>query len=69
MSEGPLTIPVALVSDIDLDAMQITLGLLCSRSKSVTRKKHSTKACSLLSVLQLEADRRNRPRVPSPYRA
>ena len=61
--------PLTLLSDSQLLDVQLTVALLCLRTKSAVRAKHSTKACSLLTILQLEGDRRGIPNKQPPYRA
>lgn len=61
--------PLTLLSDQTLRETQLSIALLCLRSRSVTRRKHSEKACALLTVLKLEGDRRGIENAHAPYRA
>lgn len=63
------TNPLSQLTDQQLFDTQLTLILLCQRSKSALRQRHRTFVCGLTSILQLEADNRGKPSPQWPYKA
>ncbi len=66
--DGPEN-PLTLLSNDELLANQLSIALLCLRSKGALRRKHASHACALMSVLQFEGDRRGIKNVQKPYKA